>query len=469
MKRNKDMIRLNPRGNSDTGTAGYEEQQATRMSNETRTLVMELMEKICERNNLNQAYLKVKSNKGASGVDKMTVNDLGPYLRKHKEELIESLLKGSYQPQAIRGVEIPKPGGEKRQLGIPTVVDRVIQQAILQVIEPLFEPTFSEASYGFRPKRSAHQALKAAGKHIAEGNDYVVDLDLEKFFDRVNHDILMSRLARRIGDKRLLKIIRRFLTAGMMCEGICRRREEGTPQGSPLSPLLSNILLDDLDKELERRGHRFCRYADDCNIYVGSYKAGERVKQSIQSYLWKRLKLKLNEEKSAVGMVTERKFLGYTFERDGRMKLAQETVKRVKDKIRKLTKRSRGISLEAMVEELNTYLKGWLNYFKLSWERSKFQSLDGWIHRRIRCYRLKQRKRDRSVASYLISLGVNAKKAYQVAYSSKGLWRLSRAPTVHQALPNRWFTKLGLINLENEYQAKRSIETAVCNKARTVV
>ena len=322
------------------------------------------MEEVVETGNLNRAYQRVKANKGAPGVDGMTVDDLGGWLVEHREELMASLLEGSHQPEPVRGVEIPKPGGGMRQLGIPTVVDRLVQQAILQVLEPLLDPTFSEWSYGFRPGRNAHQALRQAQEYVADGREIVVDLDLEKFFDRVNHDILMSRLGRRVADKRLLGMVRRFLEAGMMQKGVCIKRHEGTPQGGPLSPLLSNLLLDDLDKELERRGHRFCRYADDCNIYVGSQAAGERVMASVSAFLERKLRLRVNREKSAVAPVWERRFLGHRLLSGGRLGLAPESLKRVKARFRRITRRNRGISLEGMVHELNSFLTGWVTYFR---------------------------------------------------------------------------------------------------------
>ena len=296
----EDDVRHGVGGDGGTRSAAYEEPQASTASDRERALTSDLMERICERANLNRAYKRVKANKGAAGVDGMTVHDLHDWLVEHKEELIATLLNGTYQPQPIRGAQIPKPGGGMRQLGIPTVVDRLVQQAILQVLEPLLGPTFSESSYGFRPGRSAHQALRKGAEYVKAGRGIVVDIDLEKFFDRVNHDILMARLARRIADKRLLRIVRCFLEAGMMQDGVCIERYEGTPQGGPLSPLLANLLLDDLDRELERRGHWFCRYADDCNIYVRSQAAGERVMASVTGFLERRLRLRVNHEKSAV-------------------------------------------------------------------------------------------------------------------------------------------------------------------------
>jgi RNA-directed DNA polymerase len=295
------------------------------------------MERVCERENLNRAYKRVKGNKGAPGIDGMTVGELAGWIKEHKEGLVSSLLDGSYRPQAVKGVEIPKPSGGKRQLGIPTVVDRLVQQAIQQELDPILDPTFSESSYGFRRGRNAHQALKRAAEYVAEGRRIVVDFDISKFFDRVNHDMLMARLARHVRDKRLLRIVRRFLEAGMMRDGVCIRRHEGTPQGGPLSPLLANLLLDDLDKELESRGHRFCRYADDCNIYVRTERAGERVMRSVERFLEKRLRLKVNTKKSAVAYVEERQFLGYRLLRGGRLGIAPRSVERAKQRIRAAT------------------------------------------------------------------------------------------------------------------------------------
>lgn len=428
-----------------------EEQQTSKVRKEPCTLAINLMEKICDRTNLNHAYKRVKANKGAPGVDGLTIKDLGEHLSNHKEQLIQSLLDGSYKPQPVRKVMIPKPGGGERQLGIPTVVDRLIQQAILQVLEPMFDPGFSESSYGFRPKRSAHQALKKAQEYVEEGHVWVVDMDLEKYFDRVNHDILMSRLARRIGDKRLLKIIRRYLTAGIMQEGVVMMRHEGTPQGGPLSPLLSNILLDELDKELERRGHKFCRYADDQNIYVRSKRAGERVYASLKQFLETKLKLKVNDEKSALALVEERKFLGYRLLNDGKLTIAPKTLERAKDKIRRLTQRNRGRSLDQVLRELNSYLNGWLNYFKLAHAKSLMGKLDSWIRRKLRCYKLNQRKRGPSIAKLLMSLGIDEIKSRKLGSSGKGWWRLSRTQAVHRALNNDWFKQKGLINLQETW------------------
>lgn len=428
-------------------TLTKEQQEIAKALNNDEILTECLMEKICEAANLNRAYKRVRTNKGSAGVDGMTVKELSGHLKEHKEKLIKSLLEGSYKPQKIRAVEIPKPGGGIRQLGIPTVTDRFIQQAIVQVLEPRLDPIFSESSYGFRPNRSAHQALKKAQEYVREGRGIAVDIDLEKFFDRVNHDVLMSRLARRIKDKRLLRIIRRFLEAGMMKNGVCMERYEGMPQGGNLSPLLSNLLLDELDKELEKRGHRFCRYADDCNIYVRSQKAGERVMNSIKLFLEKKLRLKINEDKSKVAKVEECKFLGYKLLNDGRLILAKESVKRLRDKIRQITKRNRGRNLKEIVRQLNKLLLGWIGYFKLTEYPSQLDNLDGWIRRKLRCYRLKQKKRSWSIAKFLMSLGVPAHSAWNTAKSSKGWWRLSSSPALHHAMTNTWFEELGLVNL----------------------
>ena len=408
------------------------------------------MEQICERANMNRAYRKVKANKGAAGVDGISIERLPTYIREHKEEFLVELLDGSYQPELVRGVQIPKPDGSKRQLGIPTVLDRVIQQAILQILEPIYEPKFSNSSYGFRPNRSAQMALRQAREYLRDGYKYVVDMDLEKFFDRVNHDILMERLSRNISDKRLLRIIRRYLEAGLLQNGIFEERKLGMPQGGNLSPLLSNIMLDELDKELERRGHKFCRYADDCNIYVKSQEAGERVLKSITEFLGIRLKLKVNETKSAVSHVTKRKFLGYSFRRDSELKVANQSLVKFKNRIRELTSRNRGRKLEHVIKELNQYLNGWISYFRLSANISVFNGLDSWIRRRLRCYRLKQRKRTYSVYKFLVELGVSVQNAWKLAKSSKGWWRLSLNPNIHTAMSNVWFDRSGLVSLEKK-------------------
>lgn len=432
-------------------TVRHEEQQILKVNLSDKPLTNNLMEQIVEPSNLNRAYKRVKANKGAAGIDGITVDELRNWIAIHKDSLIDSLLVGNYRPQPVRGVEIPKPGKkEVRLLGIPNVVDRLVQQAILQVLEPLFDPSFSENSYGFRPRRSAHQALKQAQSYVESGREVVVDIDVEKFFDCVNHDILLSRLARKINDKRLLKIIRRFLTGGMMQQGVCIRRTSGMPQGGPLSPLMSNILLNELDKELERRGHAFCRYADDCNIYVKSLRAGDRVLKSVQRFLEKRLKLKINETKSKCAFVDECEFLGYRLLRDGKLTIAPSSLNRVKDRIRSVTRRNRGVSLIQVIFELNKSLRGWINYFKLTQWPSEVRRLDAWIRRKLRCYRFKQRKRTWSKAKFLMQLGVPACSAWNLAKSGKGLWRLSKSIPVQHAMDNAWFKEQGLINLEQQ-------------------
>lgn len=438
-------------GEGGTGSGAHEEQQTFTVSNEGRALAQDLMERICARENLNRAYKRVKANKGSPGMNGMTVLELGGWLHEHKDELVASLLEGTYSPQAVQGVNIPKPGGGVRQLGVPTVVDRVVQQAILQVLTPLIDPTFSDFSYGFRPGRGAHDALRQASEYVAEGRSIVVDLDLEKFFDRVNHDVLMSRLARRIGDKRLLLIIRRFLEAGIMVNGVCVSRYEGTPQGGPLSPLLANLLLDDLDKELERRGHRFCRYADDCNIYVRTQKAGERVMASVTRFLEKRLRLRINREKSAVAHVSERKFLGYRLHEGGRLLLAPQSVERAKNRIREITRRNRSMSFEERLRKLNEFLTGWVVYFRLAECRGHLSRLDEWIRRKLRCIRLKQCKRTFAVVRFLTGCGVPEWSSWVLALSGKGWWRKSGCPQANQAMSREWFDRQGLVNLTQRY------------------
>jgi RNA-directed DNA polymerase len=437
--------------NRGTGDAALVESQMPAAFDRARALTECLMEQVVQRDNLNRAYQRVKANKGAPGVDGMTIRDLRDWIALHKEELIAALLDGSYRPQLVRGVEIPKPGGGMRQLGIPTVVDRLVQQAILQVLEPLFDPTFSPSSYGFRPGRGAHDAVLQASRYVAEGRWIVVDMDLEKFFDRVNHDILMARLARRVGDKRLLKIIRRFLEAGMMQDSVCIDRRQGTPQGGPLSPLLANVLLDDLDRELEQRGHTFCRYADDCNIYVRSLAAGQRVLASVVSFLEERLQLRVNREKSAAAPVWERKFLGHRLLSDGTLMVAPKSLDRVKDRIRAITRRNRGVSFERMVGELNSFLYGWVTYFRHTKAKGVLAKLDGWIRRKLRCVLLKQHKHAKGIVRFLGSLGISKRQCWSVAGSGRGWWRKAHHPVAQQGMNDAWFEKMGLINLTNRY------------------
>jgi len=446
-------VRHGAGGEGGTQTAACEEPQTLAASERERALTRDLMERICERANLNRAYKRVKTNKGAPGVDGMTVDDLYPWLVEHKEELVASLLDGSYRPQPVRGKEIPKPGGGVRQLGIPTVVDRLVQQAILQVLEPLLDPTFSASSYGFRPGRNAHQALRQGAEYVRDGRVIVVDIDLEKFFDRVNHDVLMARLARRVADKRLLRIVRRFLEAGMMRQGVYVERYEGTPQGGPLSPLLANLLLDDLDKELERRGHRFCRYADDCNIYVRTRAAGGRVMASVTAFLEGKLHLRVNREKSAVAYVEERKFLGHRLLAGGRLGIAPKSLARMKARVREITRRNRGISFGQVIQELNAFLTGWVTYFRYAECRTHLQRLDEWIRHKLRCVRLKQRKRAKPIADFLQGLGVPAWRAWLLAKSGKGWWRKAGSPQASEAMPTVWFREQGLVSLTERYVA----------------
>ena len=422
---------------------------------ETRVLVepLKLMERIASSVNLNQAFRQVKRNKGSHGVDGKSVAETEIYLKEgdRAKTLRQQLLSGQYRPSAIRGVQIPKSDGGLRQLGIPTVIDRMIQQAIAQELSRIYEPKFSDSSFGFRAGRSAHGALKQAQGYVASGRHYVVDMDLEKYFDTVNHDRLMARLSKDIRDKRVLKLIRRYLQAGLMQNGITAKRQEGTPQGGPLSPLLANIVLDELDKELERRGHRFCRYADDCNIYVKSQTAGERVLASVTYFLEKKLKLKVNRNKSAAAQVKERQFLGYRLQNGGRLTVAPKSRKRFRQKVRQRTKRSRGVSLEKVIDQLNQYLRGWQQYFRLAKNKSWLADMDSWIRRRLRCYRLKQRKRRYSIAKWLQTLGIAEQQAWQLAMSSKGLWNNSRNPVINHALPNDWFKNKGLYFLSEKY------------------
>ena len=429
------------------------EPQSSAARNRQRALTAHLMEQVCQPENLNRAYARVKANKGAPGVDGMSVGKLGAWLKLHKHELIASLLEGSYQPQPVRGVQIPKPGGAgMRQLGIPTVTDRLVQQAMLQVMEPILDPTFSASSYGFRPGRSAHDALARAREYVAQGRVIVVDIDLEKFFDKVNHDILMARLGRWVGDKRMLRIIGRFLRAGLMQNGVCVSREEGTPQGGPLSPLLANLLLDDLDKELEKRGHGFCRYADDCNIYVQSKAAGERVLSSVTTFLEQKLKLRVNREKSAVAFVLERKFLGHRLLPGGKLGIAPQSLERARGRLRQITRRSRGLSIEQVIEQINEFVVGWVSFFRHAACKTHLIEMDQWLHRRLRCLRLKQCKRTKTIVDLLRREGVPQRRAWITALSGKGWWRLAASPSVQEGLSDAWLGSLGLVSLSVRYE-----------------
>jgi RNA-directed DNA polymerase len=405
-----------------------------------------LMEVVCNRENLWKALTKVQANKGGPGVDGMTVHQLPDYLKEHWPAIRERLLQGTYEPQPVKRVEIPKPDGGVRKLGIPTVLDRLIQQAVLQVFQPQWDPTFSEHSYGFRPGRSAHQAVAAVQRYMTDGLRWVVDLDLEKFFDRVNHDRLMAAIAQRVKDKRVLKLIRAFLNAGVLENGLVSPTDEGTPQGGPLSPLLSNLVLDELDRELVKRGHRFARYADDCNIYVRSERAGQRVMASITQFITRRLKLKVNETKSAVARPWDRKFLGFSFtnNREPKRRIAPKARQRFKNRVRKLTRRTRGISLRVMVNQLAEYLRGWRGYFSFCQTPSVLRDLNSWVRRRLRCVQWKQWKRGRRRFAELRRLGVGKNLAAQTAGSPHGPWRISRSPALSIAMPDAFFAALGL-------------------------
>jgi RNA-directed DNA polymerase len=453
----KAALRHGASGKGGTGAGATEEPQAATAGDQERALTQHLMEVVASSANLNQAYKRVKANQGAAGVDGMTVCDLFGWIGHNRERLIASLLDGSYQPQPVRGVMIPKAGGGMRQLGIPTVVDRLVQQAILQVLEPILEPTFSASSFGFRPGRSAHHALAQAREYVADGYNVVVDLDLEKFFDRVNHDVVLARLARRIGDKRLLRIVRRFLEAGLMQAGVHIERHEGAPQGGPLSPILANLLLDDLDKELERRGHRFCRYADDCNIYVRSAAAGERVMGSITSFLEKRLRLKVNREKSAVARAGERQFLGHRLRADGSLGIAPKSLKRAKDRLRRLTRRTRSQALENMIAEVNSFTTGWVTYFRLCRHPTVLRGLDKWLRRKLRCVRLKQAKHAHGIAAFLHGCGLPIERVRSTAGTNKGWWRMARSPAANEAMSTAWFRETGLVGIAAHHAALNAV------------
>jgi RNA-directed DNA polymerase len=409
----------------------------------------EWMEEVCERENCKQALARVKANKGSAGVDGMTVEQLPEHLKQHWPAIREQLLSGTYRPQPVRRVEIPKPDGRMRKLGIPTVLDRFVQQAVMQVLQRRWDRTFSEHSYGFRPGRSAHQAVKQAQQCMAEGYRWVVDLDLEKFFDRVNHDKLMAKLAERVSDKHLLKLIRAFLGAGVMENGLVSPVDEGTPQGGPLSPLLSNIVLDEFDREVERRGLRFARYADDCNIYVRSRRAGSRVMESLARFITTKLKLKVNAQKSAVARPWERKFLGFSFtnEEAPRRRIAPKAVDRFKERVRELTGRTRGVSVERMAEDLSRYLRGWIGYFGKCETPSVLQGLERWIRHRLRSMVWKQWKRGTVRFAELHKRGVGRDLAAQTAGSAHGPWRLANSPALSLALPNAYFDSLGIPRL----------------------
>jgi RNA-directed DNA polymerase len=416
-----------------------------------------LMERILSRKNLLTALKRVEQNKGSHGIDGMSVKFLRRHLYENWDSLREALRTGTYQPSPVRRVEIPKPSGGVRLLGIPTVTDRFIQQAIAQVLTPIFDPTFSENSYGFRPNRSAHDAVRKAKGYIKEGFRWVIDMDLEKFFDKVNHDKLMGILAKRIDDRTLLKLIRKFLQSGVMLNGVVQTKEKGTPQGGPLSPLLSNIILDKLDNELEARGHKFVRYADDCNIYVKSLKAGERVMESITTFIEQKLKLKVNMGKSAVDRPWKRKFLGFSFtlNKEPKVRIAKQSIKRFKTKIREITSRSKPFPMEVRIEMLNRYLTGWCGYFALADTPSKFKEFDEWIRRRLRMCEWKQWKKPKTRVRKLIALGVPDYKAHEWGNSRKKYWRIACSPILHRTLDNSYWSQRGLRSLYNRYEFLR--------------
>jgi group II intron reverse transcriptase/maturase len=417
------------------------------------------MERVVERSNLQLAYQRVAKNKGAPGVDDVSVPEFKDWLKMHWPSVKGALMEGRYLPRPVRRVDIPKPSGGIRTLGVPTLVDRLIQQALHQVLQPLFEPIFSEGSFGFRPGRGAHQAVRKAQGYIREGKRWVVDIDLEKFFDRVNHDVLMARVARQVSDARVLKLIRRFLEAGMMSEGLVEPRTEGTPQGGPLSPLLSNILLNDLDRELERRQLAFCRYADDCNIYVRSRVAAERVMNGVRTFLEGALKLRVNTEKSAVARPWERKFLGFsvTAHRESRLRIAPASVQRLTQKVRDLLRTGRGRSLAHTIEDLNPLLRGWINYFRLTETRGVLEELDKWVRRRLRCLLWRQWKRARTRVRHLRALGLEPEFARWGSGFGRGPWWNAGSQAMNYALPPAYFMRKGLVSLMGAHQRLQSL------------
>jgi len=452
-KRQKNQLVLafmeEDRGETPKGLQEGTESSAGKRGMESPAIAEQLMEEVCGRENCKQALKRVKANKGSAGVDGMTVQQLPEFLKQHWPAIREQLLSGTYKAQPVRRVEIPKPDGGIRKLGIPTVLDRFIQQAVMQVLQSRWDRTFSNHSYGFRPGRSAHQAVEQAQQYIAAGYRWCVDLDLEKFFDRVSHDKLMARIETRVGDRRLLKLIRSFLKAGVMEGGLVSPVDEGTPQGGPLSPLLSNIVLDEFDRELERRGLRFARYADDCNVYVRSRRAGERVMESLKRFIMTKLKLRVNEQKSAVARPWERKFLGFSFtaNREPKRRIAPKAVLRFKEKVRELTRRTRGVKVEKMAEELSRYLRGWIGYFGRCQTPSVLEDLEKWTRHRLRSVIWKQWKRGTVRFAELRKRGVGKDLAAQTAGSAHGPWRLANSPALAFALPNAYFDSLQIPTL----------------------
>lgn len=423
--------------------------------NDGLTETSDLLERILSRQNMIDAMKRVIANKGSHGVDSLRYDELRNFVIKHWQRIKQKLLDGTYNPSPVRRVEIPKPDGGIRLLGIPTVLDRMIQQAIAQELSKIYEPTFSESSYGFRPSRSAKMAIQKAQKYISEGKRWVVDMDLEKYFDKVNHDILMERISRKIKDKRVLKLIRKYLKSGVMIEGIKVLSEEGTPQGGPLSPLLSNIMLDEVDKELEKRGHKFCRFADDCNIYVKSKKAGERVMRSMAKLLEGKLKLKVNRKKSKVDLVSKRKFLGFSFyfSRNGvKVRIHEKSYLRFKEKLHKVTNRNWGTSMEFRLKRLNEITVGWLNYFSIADARERLRRIEEWLRRRLRACIWKQWKKIKTRFRNLKKLGINEYRSWEYANTRKGYWRISKSPILQRTLTNAYLEKLGYKSITKRYQ-----------------
>lgn len=431
-----------------TGGTGKGSKQGVELLSQlekNRILTEHLLEAVVDYGNLRKAYQRVYENGGKGGVDGMNLEEFGKWFASNYKLLPQAILEESYRPDVVKKVFIPKATGGKRMLGIPTLKDRLIQQAIHQQLIRYYDPLFSESSFGFRPGRSAQQAITQASRYVASGKEWVVDIDLEKFFDKVNHDRLMQRLSKGIGDKRLLRLIKSYLTAGIMSNGLVEQRISGTPQGSPLSPLLSNIVLDELDKELEKRGHSFCRYADDCNIYVKSERAGQRIMASLIIFIEQKLKLKVNRKKSGVRHCSKVKYLGYTILPGGGIRVSDSSINRLKDKIRSTTKRNRGVKFSQVIEELNTQLRGWANYFRLadSW-LSAFRSIDSWIRRKLRCYRLKQLGRKYTIFKFLRNLGIAENRSWGVVMYSGSWWNMSNRKAVNEAMGLRWFAQNGL-------------------------
>jgi RNA-directed DNA polymerase len=450
-RKNQEQLAFPFAGGSEAPLGEREGAEAPRARRETEDPAgnQRVMEEVCERENRREALKRVRANQGSPGIDGMTVDELAGYLEQHWPAIREQLLSGTYEPKPVKRVEIPKPDGGVRKLGIPTVLDRFVQQAVQQVLQKQWDPTFSEHSYGFRPGRSPKQAVAQAQRYIAEGYGWCVDFDLEKFFDRVNHDKLMGTIAKRVEDKRLLKLIRAFLNAGVMEDGLVSPSVEGTPQGGPLSPLLSNLVLDELDRELERRGHRFVRYADDSNIYVRSERAGQRVMESVKRFITKKLKLKVNESKSAVAKPQGRKFLGFSFTggKELKRKIAPKAIDRFKERVREITHESRGRGMEKVMAKLAQYLRGWRGYFGFCETPAVLRHLDSWIRRRVRCAFWRQWKTGRKRYAELVRRGVSRKSAAEAAGSRRGPWRVSQSPALDQALSNAHLASLGLPSL----------------------